>query len=155
MNFEETIRTAGTALGVKFTVENGACAFSAGEDDTSGVTILMQEVADHNVMLTAADLGELPPQGREELYRAMLEANNIFTGTGGATLSLDSADHVLLQRFDHLETFARQGAGRMIAGFVETALSWRRIIRDFRPGAAREASPESPISPFDPRFIRV
>ena len=157
MNFEEAVRTAGVALGVEFTVENGTCAFFAGDDDKNGVTILMHEVAEHNIMLTTADLGELPLQGRERLYRAMLEANNIFMGTGGSTLSLEAAsDHVLLQRFDHLESFARQGAGQMVAGFIETALSWRRIIRDFRPEAELEVSQETVLPPqFDQRFIKV
>ena len=51
-------------------------------------------------MLTSADLGEVPPEGREKLYQTMLEANNMFSGTVGSTLALDAASgSARLQRY--------------------------------------------------------
>lgn len=53
------------------------------------------------MLLATADLGEVPPESREALYKTLLEANDLFAGTLGATLSLNPANgRVRLQRFD-------------------------------------------------------
>ncbi|MBR4251540.1 MAG: type III secretion system chaperone [Kiritimatiellae bacterium] len=45
--------------------------------------------------------GRAPPEGREALYKTLLEANDLFAGTLGATLSLNPANgRIRLQRFD-------------------------------------------------------
>ncbi len=54
---------------------------------TSHLQILVQNVSEHHLVLMSADLGEPPPDGGEKLYRTMLEANNLFAGTAGATLA--------------------------------------------------------------------
>ena len=83
----------------------------------------------------SADLGELPPGGGEKLLRVMLEANNLFSGTAGATLALDAASgRVRLQKYVSHDDVAVD-AEASIVSFIETALFWSRTIADFRPEA--------------------
>ena len=80
-------------------VVQGTAVFEvASEDGGTKVQVLVQDVSERNLVLMSADLGEPPPDGGETLFRIMLEANNLFGGTAGATLALDAAASVSVER---------------------------------------------------------
>ena len=92
-------------------------------------------------MLLSADLGELPPFGGETLFRTMLEANNLFAGTAGATLALDAAaGRFRLQKYESPDEFANDVEGEL-ESFIETALVWSRAIADYRPADGEAGTP--------------
>lgn len=166
MTFEEMIGTLGKDIGVELPVEGESCAFAIGGEDGARTEIVMYHVSEQGMVLTFADLGMLPPEP-ERLYRTMLEANDFFENTGGATLSLHAASgHARLQRADPLETLWRDGASKMLEGFCNAAAAWRQLIADFGSGALPEAgegdgkgpadSPDSAMPlPFGQNLIRV
>ena len=93
MCFEDIVAVLGRAFGFELKVVQGTTVFEvASEDGGTKVQILVQDVRERNLVLMWADLGEPPPDGGERLYRTILEANNLFEGTAGATLALDAAD---------------------------------------------------------------
>jgi hypothetical protein len=113
----------------------------AGGDGAARVRVLVQDEAEHGLVLLSADLGEPPPEGRERLFQTMLEANNLFSGTAGATLALDAASgECRLQAFLVPDELANDVEGRLVP-FLETALDWRRAIEDFRASGGGEAEP--------------
>ena len=102
------------------------------------MTIWMQGYDERGAVLMGADLGVPPPERLERLYRAMLEGNDLFRDTGGATLSIDpGTGHFRLQRFDTLDALEEVGPAKALAAFADVAAAWAKIIRDFRDGLAR------------------
>ena len=145
MRFEEIIGTLEQAFKLKLAVVQDTTVFEAvSEDGATKVRVLVQSVDEHRRVLLSADLGVPPPGSGEQLYRTMLEANNLFTETGGATLSIDAATGACrLQRHVSQDDFAGDAEARLVA-FVETALAWSRLIADHRPSAE-----DGPMSPED------
>ena len=87
MTFKEAVAALAQKLGVEIAVEGDACALRASAKDGTAVTIWMQGSDERGTVLTGADLGAPPPERLERLYRAMLEGNDLFRDTGGATRS--------------------------------------------------------------------
>ena len=149
MSFKEMIDALGKELGVKMEIADDACAVSLAAEEGDCVTILLQGQDARGTVLTCADLGEPPPEGREMLFRTLLEANDLYEGTGGATLSLDSrTGHVRIQRFDALDALVEAGVARAFIAFADTAAAWKRLISDFR-GVAKDVSREDAPSALD------
>ena len=86
MRFEDHIASLGRKIGVRLQVDDeGACVLSV--DD---MTVTLQGIAESEAAGFWGEIGDPPPQGLEKLLSAMLEANHMFKGTGGATISRDS-----------------------------------------------------------------
>ena len=140
MAFDETIALLSKAIGIELQIEDGICGFKAGdpEDDVASVNIIISNVEERGEVLLYADLGDVPPEGREAFYRNLLEANNLFQGTAGATLSLENGTGLIrLQIRENSSIFANK-AEEHVGIFVETALTWKKIVVDYR--ASREES---------------
>lgn len=142
MVFEDIVAILEQKFKLELAVVEGTTVFEvAGEDGGDGIRVLVQDGSVRNRVLLSADLGEPPPEGAETLYRTMLEANHLFSGTAGATLALDEASgRFRLQKAELPDELANDVDGTLVA-FIETALAWRRAIEDFRPGAAEGADP--------------
>ena len=139
MTFKETIAALAPKLGVEIEVEGDACALTAGAKDGTSVTIWMQGYDERGAMLTGTDLGAPPPERLERLYRAMLEGNDLFRDTGGATLSIDpDTGHVRLQRFDTLDALEEAGPAKAFAAFADVAATWAKAIREFRDAPEKD-----------------
>ena len=134
VSFEDIVAALERTFGVKLSVVQDTTVFEvAGEDGDTKVQVLVQDVSERRLVLMSADLGEPPPEGGERLYRTMLEANNLFEGTAGATLALDAAaGRFRLQKYMSPDELAND-ARPEIETFIETALFWSRAIADFRP----------------------
>ena len=112
-------------------------------------------------LLTLAEVGEVPPEGRERLYGVLLESMFLGGQTKGASFALDAETNLLyLQRFDALEALSHDGFRAMLEEFVHVLEDWRGIVSDFRdaaPGqvrAAKAAAKESRELSFGD-FMRV
>ena len=137
MDFETLIAALGAKLGVELDGTGGACGL-----DVDGVDVVLQDAGDW--LLVHADLGEPPPQDPAALHRAMLEANFLYGGTGGATLALGSSDgHAHLQKFTWLERLDADGALLFVDRFAETAARWKDLVAAYRPaGGGASAAPD-------------
>ena len=146
MSFEDVVNVLGRAFGLELKVVQDTTVFEvSSEDGGTKVRVLVQDVSERKLVLMCADLGEPPPDGGERLYRAMLEANNLFEGTAGATLALDAATgRFRLQRYESPDELANDAKAK-IELFIETALFWGRAIADFRPSGE---GPENPSGDF-------
>lgn len=154
MTFKEMIVALGKELGAKMEIEDDACAVSLGSEEGDQLTILLQGMDERGMVLTCADLGEPPPEGREALYQALLEANDLYGGTAGATLSLDSrTGHVRLQRFDDMDVLAEAGSARAFIAFADTAAAWKRLVSNFRAAAKDDSGADA--SPASTGLLRV
>ena len=146
MAFEDIVAGLGSAFGLELNVVQDTTVFEvASEDGGTKVRVLVQGAGERNLVLMSADLGELPLDGGDRLCRAMLEANNLFEGTAGATLALDAATgRFRLQRYESPDELANDAVAK-IETFVETALFWSRAIADFRPPVEEPAAPPDDI----------
>lgn len=142
MSFEDIVSVIERAFKLELTVVEGATVFEvASEDGGTRVQVLVQEADELRKVLLSADLGEPPPDGGEQLLRTMLEANNLFTGTAGATLALDGASRrCRLQKYESPDELANDTEKKLVS-FIETALFWSRTIADFKPSS--EAADET------------
>ena len=137
MSFEEIVEVIEHAFKLELKVVQDTTVFEvASEDGGTKVRVLVQY--EDGRFLLSADLGEPPPEGGEKLLRVMLEANNLFVATAGATLALDTATGVCrLQRHMLQDEFAGDAEAKLVT-FIETALFWGRAIADFRPPVENE-----------------
>ena len=134
MNFEDIVAVLGQTFGLELKVVQDTTVFEVVSDDGgTKVQILLQNTGERNLVLISADLGEVPPEGREKLFQTMLEANNMFSGTVGSTLALDAASgSARLQRYVSGDDLANNVMGTL-EPFIETALLLSRMIADYRP----------------------
>lgn len=146
MSFEDIVSVLGRAFGLELKVVQDTTVFEVeSEDGGTKVRVVIQDVSERTLVLMSADLGEPPPEGGERLYRTMLEANNLFEGTAGATLALDAATgRFRLQMYESPDELSNDAKVK-IESFIETALFWSRAIADFRPTGEE---PEKPSGDF-------
>ena len=134
MTFEDVLESLGKELGLPFEIENGAAGFEAsfGDDGEEPVSVEISADGDDGFVVVSADLGELPPDDIEAFATRMLEANHLFAGTGGSSLSVEG-DHALLERRVRLEELSRGEGANVIYPFIASALSCRRNLLELVP----------------------
>ena len=142
MAFEDIVAVLERAFSLELKVVQETTVFEvASEDGGTKVQVLVQNVGERNLVLMSADLGEPPPDGAEKLYRTLLEANNLFSGTAGAALALDAATgRVRLQKYESPGELANDAESKLVS-FIEMALFWSRAIADFRPSGEGPGTP--------------
>lgn len=129
MLFDTLIKALSEKLGLELVVEKGVCAF-----EVDGVVVFLQNLEENEMLLMHADLGQLPPEGREKLYRTMLEANHLYRGTSGATLSCErNNEHFQLQRHDWLQRLDEQTFFTLLDNFLDTVKFWYDVVGKFHP----------------------
>ena len=141
MTFKELSAALSKELGIENEAEGDAFAVRADAANGFSVTVLLHGFDDRGAILMTADLGAPPPERLEPLYRALLEANDLFRDTVGATLSLDpETGHVRLQRFDAIDALAEAGPAKALLAFAQSAADWAAIVRDFRAAPPDDAA---------------
>lgn len=144
MTFADIVAALSKDLGTTIETEEDVCAIQVGTTDGDAVTVIMHGLDECGAVLFAADLGEPPPEGRERLMRVLLQANDLFRDTAGATLSLDpDRGCIRLQRAMPTDTLALGGVGVAFTSFADTAAAWQKLVVDFR-AAPPEKSAEEP-----------
>ena len=144
MSFDEMITVLEKAFRLELKIVDDTTAFEVAEEDgDTRVRVVLQNEDERKVVLMSADLGPPPPDGGEKLYLALLEANNLFAQTAGATLAFDgAARRFRLQKYEPQGDLA-EDAEKKLVSFIETALFWSRAIANFRPAdGAGEAEPD-------------
>lgn len=132
-SFPDFVAALSKELDTAIETEGDACAVRAGAADGASVAVLLRGCDDRGSVLATADLGAPPPERLEPLYRALLEANDLFRDAGGAALSLGpDTGHVRLRRFGAYDALFEAGPAKALLAFAEIAASWAEVIRDFR-----------------------
>ena len=131
MTFEDALASLGKELGLPLEIENGKAGFEAsfGDDGEEPVSVEISADGDDDFVVVSADLGELPSDDIESLATRMLEANHLFAGTGGSSLSMDG-DRALLERRVRLDVFSRGEGANVIYPFIASAISFRHNLFD-------------------------
>lgn len=109
--------------------------------DLDGGCVSLRPDGDDGAVLASIDLGE-PPEGAEPLARELLEANHLFSGTAGASLSVDpETHHVFLQRREWPQACGEDVFLRHLAALEGCAAEWKaRLSGDAAPSPAAEDS---------------
>ena len=87
-------------------------------------------------------LGTPAPQRVASVYKTMLEANNLWVGTGGCTLGIqpDTGGVVLCGRIDVVDVSA-ESLALLLDAFTDTALFWQKVVADTAADTAASMSP--------------
>ena len=125
---------------------------AAVEIDGIAIQLVHDEVA--NEVVAVAELGLPPPDANGPFGSAMLKANYLFGGTGGAVLcqNPESGSYALMRPWPldglDVETFANA-----LGEFVDTAEHWKGLLSGAR--AAEESAPASAEDLPPDGFMRV
>ena len=128
------IRELMEAFGRDFGIEG----FAADADEIytlciDGMNVSFAEIAGGR-LATWAEVCETQPEGREHLYRMLLEAMFMGSGTSGASFSIErGTDRIHLHRLDALASLDVQSFKGMLEKFVNVLEEWRKLVADFRP----------------------
>ena len=121
-----------------FGAEIGIADLSADEDgayavDIDGMVVSFAEDREGGRLVTFAEVGEPPQEGREHFYRFLLETMHRGDATGGATFTVSpESGTVCLRRSDPLASLTPAGFGTMLESFVNVLEDWRKTIVEFR-----------------------
>ena len=136
MTFDELIRDFGGQIGVELTPRDGMVAL-----DIDGMSVLIQELRELDAVVVLGEIGEPPPEGLETLLSTMLNANHLFAGTGGGTLSRDpESGKFYLCRWQPLALADTASFTAMMDRFVNVLETWRKLVADYRPDEAVASS---------------
>ena len=142
MTFEELISGLGSKIGVELTSDDGSCVINV--DD---MVVTLMSLPDSDRLAVHGEIGDPPPEGLEQLLSAMLEANHLFAGTAGATISRDhETGRFHLCRQEPLATLDADSLAALVESFVNTLEILRKAIASYRPVAksAAESTDEAP-----------
>lgn len=141
MELKELIGQFAKEVGITDAAADETGAFHFAIDD---MTVSFEADEASGELATYAQVGELPPEGREQLYRLMMEAMFRGEGTGGATLSIaPDSDRICLHRIDPLDALDLERFKAKLERFVNVLEEWRKLLADFRaviPAVERAAA---------------
>ena len=84
MLFCDAVELLGRKVGVELSASDGVCRI-----DVDGMDVAIHEVEEIDGFCLLGEIGDLPPLNTEPVMNALLVANHLFKGTGGATISRD------------------------------------------------------------------
>ena len=143
MNAEELVSDFGKRIGVELALDDNACAFEA-----DGLAVMINYFQELEAFVLTGDLGEPPPEHLEGLFKMLLVANHLFTGTAGATLALNQdTGRVSICRTLPLALLDGNSFYAQVERFVNMSETWIRLVFDYR-GAAASAPAEEDSHAF-------
>lgn len=128
MEYNELIESFAASLGLEgVEIEGGACAF---EIDGMKVNIFSDESA--GMVMVYGEIGSPPSDDDRTFGAAMLKANHLFGGTGGATLcqNPDTGEYAIFQAFP-LASMDAEALAEQVARIVDKTEHWRDILNAF------------------------
>lgn len=135
MEFTELMRRFAEKVGIADlpVSEDGVCRV-----EIDGMNVSFIEVPETRQLVTWAEVGEPPPEGRERLYRVLMESMYMGKATGGSTFSIDSETGLVhLFRLDPLPLLDLDTFTPMLERFVNILEEWRKIVADYRGVASQ------------------
>ncbi len=140
MKFPELVDAFGKMIGVELASVDGAVTLAVDE-----MPVVIQELAELDSVALMGQIGEPPPEGLEQLLSALLDANHLFAGTGGGTLSRDPETGAFhLCRMLPLAITDAEAFSAAMERFVNVMETWRKLIADYRPAVASAADEPIP-----------
>ncbi|MFY8104713.1 MAG: CesT family type III secretion system chaperone [Ramlibacter sp.] len=100
-------------------------------------------------LVYACGLGAVQAERAGAVHRWLLEANHLWAGTAGATLSLqpETGTVLIAGRLD-LDGLTAPALGAVLEDFVDVALYWRRVIHEAPLVASENPSGELQVDAF-------
>ena len=148
MTFGEMIDGIGKNLGVELADEGGAAAVQV-----DGTPVILQ-MADDDLLLIHADIGEIAPENRDRVHAAAMEANFLYQGTGGATLAVDPhGGHLHLQKYNWLDRLDVEKAVTSLTRFADTVKTWKGLVAETI--ASAPAASDAMFAPTSGGFMQV
>lgn len=147
MDFAELVRALGKEAGFELSQEPvSPVRFKVGG---VGVVISRERREGQDSIVLHSELGEVPAEREVEVYRVLLEANLMWSGTGEATIGVNSATRQAVVCY-RLETKDLEGPAfvAVVAAFVQLAGGWREVVAAAQEdiGEARVAPPQGAIA---------
>ena len=128
MMFEDAVESLGHRLGVDLSVQEGVCHV-----EVDGMAVEMHQIDEIGGFCLLGEIGELPPTNAEEVMKALLTANHLFKGTGGATISRNpDTGNLFLCLYERLELLDGGRVYEIFGRFVDTLEVWRDTVANFR-----------------------
>lgn len=127
----------------------GLTGFQPGDDgvyavEIDGMVVRFVEDAEARQIVTLAEVGESPAEGRERLYRVLLEAAYMGQATGGANFAVDSeTGNIQLSRTDPLPLMDVESFMAKMDRFVNVLERWRGLLDNFSEVAPQIAKTEA------------
>ena len=127
MTFEDAIAALGEEFGVELSAEDGTASFEVSSDggDFEPVNFTIAYEPEGEMLLVSADAGEVDLGSGDEPLLKMLEANHMFSGTEGASFSLDGG-RAKLERLISLVAFCREGGKSILMSLFRSVQAWRK-----------------------------
>ena len=126
--FQQFVDFAETA--VKADKEKAIARVNAGELGGIVNPVILQS-ADDDLLLIHADIGEIPPENRDRIRAAAMEANFLYQGTAGATLAVDPrSGHLHLQKYNWFDRLDTEKAVTTLTRFADTVKTWKELVAE-------------------------
>lgn len=144
MRFDDLVESLGSLIGVQLRVDDaGVCALAVKD-----MKLTLQDLPETDSIGLLGEIGEPPPQGLERLLSAMLEANYMFGGTAGATISRDPASgRFHLCRLLDARSLDAEALATALERFIPTLESWVTLVKDYRESAPALSARDSDVAP--------
>lgn len=127
MMFGDVVDLLGRRLGVELSAAGGVCRM-----DVDGMPVALHEIDEIGGFCILGEIGDLPPLNAESVMGALLMANHLFRGTGGATISRDpETGGLFLCRYERLDLLDGDSVTEMFSKFIDTLEVWRDTIANF------------------------
>ena len=129
MELEEIMKAFADEIGIEgvTAAEDGAYHF-----DIDGISVMFATDGDKTKISMFAEIGEPSSEGREVVYRAVLEAMAPGAETDGNTFSvMRGSDRIVLYRTDPLAFTDYAVFKSRLENLVNVAEDWRRNLADF------------------------
>ena len=129
MDFNELIESFAASLGIEgIEIDGGAAAF-----EIDGMKVNIFNDAERNTVMIYGEIGQPPTEDDRSFGPAMLKANHLFGGTGGATLcqNPETGEYAIFQAIPLVNLDAESLAAE-VARIVEKTEYWRGILNAFQ-----------------------
>ena len=113
-------------------IESGADTEGVYSFSSDAGEFAIHDLEEEGLLLLTGDLGPVPPDNAEGLFRLMLEAQHNFRETAGATFSIDGErDCLALSRAVPCAALDEEALFREAERFVNLLEAWTHIIRNY------------------------
>jgi hypothetical protein len=127
VDFVGLVRTLSAEAGIELSQEPvSPVRFKVGG---VGVVISREHRDDEDSIVLHSELGEVPTEREVDVYRLLLEANLMWSGTADATIGVNSTTRQAVACY-RVATKDLEGPRfvAVVAGFVRLARGWRELI---------------------------